>query len=97
MDFTPAARSCFLGTSMLCRTGLGYELGQQGNRFPRLQAAQTGNECHPASQYIGVWGFPLEVKWPGCDVHKNEGSYTSTPYMPSWRGQGKFSFYREIP
>jgi len=71
---------------MLCRTGLGYELGQQGNRFPRLQAAQAGNESHPASQNIGAWDFPLGVKMPGYDVHKNEGSYTSTPYTPSWRG-----------
>ena len=64
---------------MLCRNGVGYELGQQGNRFPRLQAAQTVKESRPASQYIDAWDFPLGVKRPGCDVHKNEGSYTSAP------------------
>jgi hypothetical protein len=96
MDFTPAARSCFLGSFPCCaELDLGYEHGQQGNIFPRFQAAQAGNESHPASQNIGAWNFPLGVKRPG--PKRTRGAIPLLPTCLHGVDSESFLFYREMP
>jgi hypothetical protein len=61
--------------------------------FIHLKTVQTGSGAHRASCLMGTGG-----KASGDDVNhsppsrakfRNDWRYTSTPYMPLWRGQGQ--------
>ena len=64
------------------------QIGCYGVRVPTgardlsiLRNVQTGSGPQAVSYSMGV-------KWPACELIKNEWSHTSAPIMPSWREEG---------
>ena len=60
MDFTPAARSCFLGSFTCCA-----DLDLATSWASRQQISSSPSRTDPASQYTGTWGFPPRGKAAG--------------------------------
>ena len=67
--------------------------------FSLLKNVQTGSEAHPASYSMrtGVpsravkrWGLKLTIHLRLVQILRMSGSIPLVPYMPSWRGEGKF-------
>jgi hypothetical protein len=65
---------------------------QYGRDFSLWHVVHTGSKAHLASYSMRIWGFflggraPGAWSWPSSNEAKNAWSYTSTPYISSWRG-----------
>jgi len=80
-----------------------YDVGvfPRSTDFSLLQNVQTGSTAHPATCSMDTGNFPgvtrmaIEVNHspPSSAEVKNKWSYTYTPHISSWSGQGKIYLY----